>query len=404
MRRLMRRALASFADLLGGLALVAAVDVLLFHHGLYFPLLRPDSYSGRVEAAQRRFAAVSAAATQRQLIIMSNSSAGACVDEAQLEAVLTAGGLDLGVINLAEGGATARGWYKLLGTAELEARATALVVLGVHPAALDRTETKDADLEIVKTRLDLVDVATLPWSYGETERRLRVASVTVFRTPLFREDLVDFVAAPQTRLTALAAARGEEIARLATGWRRRNASVATLSTARLDAEGNLDRDALDPWILADAQLPGLLEGRLRLQRAGKAQPAMVIEPGQAAMLARAVEMLGLRGIPVVVAVTPRSPIRLAGRPLGALEALVVQLRRRGARVVLYHDQQLLDEVEQLEHFRDMLHVNAGGARIYTDGLAAFVLAAVARGELDLAEGGGEVGAGREAFPAASARF
>lgn len=381
----MMERLRPFADLLLGLALVATVDLFAFHLGFYFSWLRPDSYSGRIEETSRRFAELRAASPLRQVVVMSNSTGGSCVAEQLVENQLQEDGWPLAVANLSEGGSTARSWYHLLRHEKVDRATTAVVILGVHPHGLVQGEDKP-DLQIVKTRLALADAAILPWSYEVREKQLQVLSQVFFRTPLFREDLHDFLAAPAARLAAVAKARQEE-QRFRQGWRRAIAGRLNLTTVRLDEAGNLDLESLPPRLREDAGLVRQLGNVLRrkAELAGAPGTPMAIEPKQAHMLRATIEMLNERDIPVVVAVTPESPFPLTDNRIEVLEQLVSQLRAEGRQVLLYHDVPMLKALENPVYFRDLLHLNVEGAGIYSRGLATFLATAFAGSELKIEE-------------------
>lgn len=390
--------LRPFADALLGLALVLAVDLAAFHGGAYYPWLRPDSYSGRVEETSRRFAALRAASPQRQVVVMSNSTGGACVAEQRVENGLRAAGWPLGVANLSEGGSTARSWYHLLRHEEVGRATTAVVVLGIHPHGLTEDEDKP-DLQIVKTRLGLADAAVLPWSYEERERQLQVLTQVFFRTPFFRDDLRDFLADPPARLAAAAKARQEE-ERFHQGWRRAISSTVDLTTARLDAAGELDLAALAPRLRENPKLVRQLGNVLRRRAARGGVPAapMLLEPAQARLLRATVEMLAGRGVPVVIAITPQGPFPLPGHRIDPLERLIAAMRAEGLPVRLYHDVPLLERVESPLYFRDLLHVNLAGAEIYSRGLADYLAASFASSELEIEERRGVLGSQQDGAP------
>lgn len=390
--------LRPFADALLGLALVLAADLAAFHGGAYFPWLRPDSYSGRVEESSRRFAALRASRPLRHVVVMSNSTGGACVAEQLVENELQAAGWPLGVANLSEGGSTARSWYHLLRHEEVGRATTAAVVLGIHPHGLTEGEDKP-DLQIVKTRLGLADAALLPWSYEERDRQLQVLTQVFFRTPFFREDLRDFLADPPARLAAAAAAREAE-QRFSKGWRRAIASTADLTTARLTAHGELDLEALAPRLRENAKLVRQLGNvlRRRAARGGVPGAPMQLEPAQARMLRATVEMLAARGVPVVVAITPQSPFPLPGHRIDPLERLVAEMRAEGLPVRLWHDPAMLDQVESPVYFRDLLHVNLAGAEIYSRRLAGYLAASFVSSELEIEERRGVLGSQQDGAP------
>ncbi len=373
-----------FADLMVGLLLVLAFDVLAFHHGFYFGLLRPDSYSGRVEETWRRFAALRAKSPLRQVVVMSNSTGGSCVTEAELEQVLQEEGWPLAAANLSSGGTSARAWYYLLGNKQISRETTALVVLGVHPQGLAPTEST-TDLQIIKTRLVLANLVSLPASLSTTEQRLKAASAVLFRTPLFREDLLDLLEDPQARLDAVAKASKSE-GRFGRGWRRAVLSQDDLTSARLAANGTLDLASVPERVKSNRELIHSLELLLRRRaEPSQAKSSILIAPEQGAMLQRTIRMLGRRGIPVVVAVTPESPFPVPGHGAAELEELVGSLRAEGFKVEFFQNKEMLDRVEVPLYFRDPYHVNALGAEIYTRSLASFLSGLFAGSELEIEE-------------------
>lgn len=377
--------LRPFADLIWGLLLVLGMDLVAFHGRFYHRWLSPDSYSGRVERTARRFEFLSATSQRRQIVVLGDSTAAHCIGEQIVEAKLHEAGWPLGVANLSLGGSTARSIYHLLRHSDLDAGNTAVVVIGVHPMGMREVEDKP-DIKILKTRLDLVDLLTLPSSYEKLETRLQVATGIVFRALLFREDLLEFGRSPRQRLAAVEGSWREERELAKDGWRRVNQSRRNLLSARLGADGQLDLAALEPWIRKETELFGRLENLLRRKAdSSRSAPPMVIEEPQAELLKKAVRLLAGRGIPVVLAVTPEGPWPLRGRPRGPLETLVTELKAEGLAVQLFRPADTLDVVESPEHFKDLLHVNAAGARVYSGALGTFLNVAFESSELKIEE-------------------
>lgn len=374
-----------FADIVLALFLVLGIDLVAFHGRLYHRWLSPDSYSGRVERTARRFEFLSATSQLRQIVVLGDSTAAHCIGEQIVEAKLSEAGWPLGVANLSLGGSTARSIYHLLRHSDLDAGNTALVVIGVHPMGMREVEDKP-DIKILKTRLDVVDLLTLPSSYEKLETRFQVATGIVFRGLLFREDLLEFARSPRQRLAAVEGSRREERELSQAGWRRVNQSRRNLLSARLGADGRLDLATLEPWIRQEAELIGRLESLLRRKAdPSRSAPPMVIEEPQAELLKKAVRLLAGRGIPVVLAVTPEGPWPLPGHPAGPLETLVAELKAEGLAVKLFRPADTLDVVERPEHFKDLLHANAAGARVYSEALGTFLNAAFESSELKIEE-------------------
>lgn len=390
--------LRPFADILAGLLLVLLVDIVAFHFGLYHSWLNPDSYSGRVERTARRFELLRSSSPWRQVVVMGDSTAAHSIGEKIVESGLHAEGWPLAVANLAIDGSTARSVYHLLSHSDIAADNTALVVLGVHPMGLRNTENKP-DLKILKTRLGLMDLWTLPGSYDQLETRLQVASGILFRSLLFREDLLELLEAPERRRLLVEKARQEEEARALQNWRRGNWSQKSLQSARLRADGTLDAAALEPWIRDKKGLPGRLEALLkRKAAAASAAEPMVIEAAQLALLEKAIRLLARRGIPVILAVTPEGPWPLPGHPPGPLEALVEKLVKEGLVVQLFRPSEMLAQVETPAHFKDLIHVNTAGAAIYSRAFTSFLLTALERSELKIEERRRNLGGEQEHRP------
>jgi hypothetical protein len=382
--------LRPFADLLLALGLLLAFDLVAFHCGAYFPYLRPESHSGRVERGFARWAFRQSQTPLRQVVVMGDSTGAHSIEEVLLEQRLQAAGWPLAATNLAIGGSTARSWKHLLEDAGVERENTALVVLGVFPLGLQETQDKP-DMKILKTRLRLSDVAALPASFEKTEARLQATTEVFYRTGLFRDDLLELLRAPRARLAEVETARAADQAQRGQGWRRYNKSRLSFASARLGADGKLDRAVLDEWIRRDPALMKRLEELLQRRASGfKAAQPIKIEPGQARMLAEAIRWIASQDIPVVVALTPEGPLPPLRDPGNPFEPLVDGLRAEGIKVRLFRDVALLASLEKPEYFEDLLHANQASAEIYTRGLADW-LAEKLGSELEIEERRGVVG-------------
>ena len=360
-----------FSDLLLAVALVVLADVALFHGGLYFQVLQPSSYSGRIESMSRRFhATLEAFPENPRIVIMGDSRAGSCVNEKLLSQSLAAHGLDFFGINMSQGGSTSRSWYHLIANEQIHSGNTRAVVLGVHSIALLKFDIQKPDIDIVKTRVSLDDLVTLAHGFEGLETRLEVISGVIYRLPWFRDDVLELLKNPGKRLRVVREHMEGE-ARFRRGWRRQVWSERTLLTARLGPDGKLVTEGLAPFIAKDPVLQRDLAHQLR-RRGAERRRALQLDPLKKDQLCRLVRLLDAQGILTVFAVTPENAFPLAGYDVEDLRQTFDQLKAEGLDVVFFHDTEMLAEVENPRYFRDQLHVNAAGSVLYTEALADFL--------------------------------
>ncbi len=362
-------------DFLLASLVVAVADLCLFHLGAYYPLLQPSSHSGDVMRQQRRFArSVEDYPGRDRIVVMGNSTAAACIQESQLESELAEAGRRAHVINMAIGSSTPRSWLLLLDNGRLTADNTAVVVLGLGPSSIQASGAQGPrDLKISKTHLRIRDALTIARTCSDLEMQLMAFSSAFFRTTLFREDLRQYQHDPWERHRQLQAAQSEESG----GARRENRSRRDISSARLGDDGKIVFDELPRFLKKKDQLRANIERSLQLRRqfladGGLAVPAAKSDPRRLATISRLVERLNAEDIQVVFSVVPRSAYPLGTLDASGIEDLYQALRRRGAKVALWHDDAMIRELESPRLYRDRLHVNADGAKIYTRGLARFL--------------------------------
>ncbi len=175
---------------------------------------------------------------------------------------------------------------------------------------LEEDENKP-DLEVVKTRLGLADAATLPWTFSEVDRkRLQVLTQVFFRTPLFRDELRDFLADPPARLAAVAKARQEESERLARGVPAGDLDPGRSHLGPAERRRRArSRGALEPRIRANAEAGAPARQRAPAARHARRGGVGADEDRARArrdMLRAAVQPAQPRGVAVVVAITPEA--------------------------------------------------------------------------------------------------
>lgn len=366
-------------DIIIVVVIVMGVDAALFHFRAYAPWLKLDSYSGHVEQTSRRLEAFRRSAPERKVILMGNSSVGAGLLEEEIETGLTVTGHDLGVFNMAQGGSTPRAWYFLFKHEEFRDDECPVVVLGLMLSSLAKEDTEGPDLSIIKSRTTVDDVPVLPRMFDATEDRLRAGFLGLYKTPLFQEDLVDFIAAPADRRTAIENNRVSE-EKFDQGYRRSNGSSRDLTSVRLGPDDRLIEDELAPFIKKNPELKGQLTRALVRQRdaAGSEKTGYPLNPIRIDFLARVVDLLNARGSTVVLAVMPASPFPILHRR-GHAEVVEVfnELRESGADVELFLDEPFLESLQQPEFFRDTLHLNREGALSFSAGLTDHLIRTLA---------------------------
>lgn len=361
-------------DFLAAALAIAILDGALFHGGIYARIVKPASYSGRVEREARRLrTTLEVRPESRLVVVMGDSSTGSAVSEIVLDATLAAAKVDLVAMNVATGGAAPSTWPPILGSLPLSSSNTALVVLGIFPPALLRSTSVAPEQDLVKTRAGVLDALALARDHPELETRLSLACGALFRTPWYREDLRDLLADPGARRRALAVqAAREERVRLS--WRKDNA--ARRSLASIDVSGGVASFAhADPAILRDAELKLAVENRMALLRAARTRPPEPQpDPRAVAAVVRTVREVTRREIPLALAVTPSSPWPFPCRSHAAVDAVAAALAAAGLDAALFQDEELLSALEVPRYFADTQHLNREGAAIYSSTLGSFLAA------------------------------
>lgn len=359
------------SDLVVALAFVALLDVSIFHTGLYNRWIEPESYSGRTERTAVRLDRVQAKTTGPLILVIGDSTTGSAVLEVELQRTLREWGHEVTVINVALGGSTPRTWFHLLTHVEPWASAPTLLILGVFPDSVREfpNEVKP-DLEIIKTRLRLRDVAWLPATYSERDARARAAFGALFRMTLFRPDLQSFFRNPVERWRAIRQEEHWRTQRRA-GWTDENWSTDSLESARLGPEGTLDLGSV-PNAMRDR--PGALQDLQRLlRRRGKPPVRRVaaITPRNRQLLLDLLRHQQQRSVPVVMAITPWSAFPAEHHDISCFIELVEDARKQGIEISLFADS--ARQLEQPAYFRDLLHLNRRGATLFTEALADHLL-------------------------------
>ncbi|MEM7584604.1 MAG: hypothetical protein AAF560_14535 [Acidobacteriota bacterium] len=370
-------------DLLLALLVVAVVDLVLFHGGVYRPWIQPKSYSGLVERQGERFGDLLETFPDREsIVVLGNSQTREGVREGQLEAELAASGQRFVVGNLGIGGSSPRAWSYLLQSDWIPLDTTRVVVLGINIRVIRAAMgDEQRDIDICKTRLCALEATNLAGTYLGLEKQLSVAAGVLFRSLLFRDDVKQYLSAPGTRHEQVAASRARFERRRQKGFRPDDRSDDNLLTARLGEDNRLVVDELAPFIREKPSLRRRIEELmvrrqrilLAMEDGEKMTRRFVAEPGKIRLLRLLVEDLNAKGVKVVFVMVPESPYSV-NRPLykDHFRTLFRRLKRRGADFAVWRDADTLRMLQDPAYFQDTLHLNAAGAELYTQGLAQFL--------------------------------
>ena len=367
------RFLAKLPDYLIAAAIVVVMDIILFHHGSYFPWLRPDSYSGRVEGSSRRFdVMLDQHAASRAVVAMGDSTTGSAIQEAVVERAIGEPALPLFVINLAQGGSTPRSWVTLLDDPRIAGETVAEVIVGIFPGSMVRFDVPKPDLDIIKTRMRVRRAVSLASTYRETEMRLFALTTSLFRSPLFGDDLRDLFRDPRARVRSVRANQEDETS-FREGYLRENLADWDLSSFRLGDDGRLVVAEIDPIVRGNENLRKSVQAAL-VRVHGLSEPRRIpLDPIKLDLLADLVRLLDGRGVGTTLAVLPRSPYPTGSRDLVELESVYGDLHNAGLRVSYFCRDDLLDRLESPLYFKDLLHLNRLGADLYSSELGSWLM-------------------------------
>ena len=367
----------SFRDIRWALVLWLMLDAVLFHGGLYLHFVHPFSYSGQRERFAERFdLSRQEFRKHSHVVFLGNSMIGQGVQEDVILKQFEDAGLRRRPINLAQGGSSPRAWFHMMRHSDVEIRNTSMLVLGVKQGALREGKESAADLEILKSTLRFNHLRDLEASYQDPELARQVVVGGFFRSTLFRRDLRDLLLHPWQRFQLLRNdARFTKTS--AAHWTRRNTSDWDLTSVQVDADGQVQADALHPEL---ARRPGFVEPIverivvLREHQRVHAPPFHISEIHRD-YLNRIVRTMHHRGVPVTFAVLPRGPFPLVPekRDLQDLLDVITPLQGEGMAVHLFFEPSLLDQLEDPAYYKDLMHLNARGADLFSARLGTFLV-------------------------------
>ncbi len=370
-----RRVFACFLDLFLAIGILALLDVWLFHYGGYLPILKPGSFSGRLEATLHRLAFMSRrVGNKRFVLIAGNSTAEGAVNERLLEEQLLQRGTPFPVLNVSRGGNSVVAWsYLFKDVPEFSDRSRCLIYGLSMPYLVRHHSSRRLDVSVVKTRLRVRDAPSLARRQPNIEAKLAVLTGGLFRTIFFREDLADLIRHPRVRRRHLRVERRFD-ARLRRGLRRTNATSRRMPKAVLKG-GRLMPSVVPPWLPKISKGQRTILARMRREASGQLRENRNrprVSRMSVDLLEGMVEFLNARKIHVVFALLPSTPYPYGPRGTEAIETLVRQWRGRGLDLSLFNEPRLLRILEHPRFFRDFVHLNVYGEKRYTVRLARFL--------------------------------
>lgn len=366
----------AFRDIRWAVVLWLVLDAAFFHGGLYLHLVHPFSYSGQRERFAERFdLSRQEFRKHSHVVFLGNSMIGQGVQEDVILQQFDAAGLRRRPINLAQGGSSPRAWFHMLQHSDVQISNTSMVVVGVKQGALREGKESTADLEILKSTLCLNHLRGLEASYQDPELAKQVVLGGFLRGTLFRRDLRDFLLHPWQRIRLLRN-DAQFTKTSAAHWTRRNTSHWDLTSVQVDADGQVDVDRLHPELAQRPVFVKPIVERINILREHRRihAPPFHISSTHRDYLSRIVRILHLRGVPVTFAVLPTGPYPLVKgkRNLQDLMDVITPLRGDGMAVHLFYEPDLMDTLEDPAYYKDLMHLNARGADLFSARLGTFL--------------------------------
>ena len=242
-------------------------------------------------------------------------------------------------------GASVRAWYYLLREVDPQRNAFSAIVLPVEgyddeDGPWDRDDNVN-DVRIVESALRIGDVVEFTRSFRKWDARWQAFREAMLKGLVYRNDLRDFLAHTEARLTRVEAS---------------NAHAADWS---YDYAGrNQEFDSANQEIQAMIRRPpspqtGIYKryrtywlGKLMAPYAGNATRFLIVR-------------------------APRNPLPIARYPRYDAQSSIRSMASR--RNVVVADEHLFDDLEQPRYFFDPLHMNSVGRQAFSSRLAALVL-------------------------------
>lgn len=345
---------------LASAAVLAALDWGLFRSGLYAHLIKPGSTAGALVGAMKAIDAHHDPG-RRNVLVLGNSRVAEGFSGKLADAAVGHGNLHF--INGATPGTSLRVWYYMLREIDPAAdRFDAIAMMVSYDLEGTRQVLADnpLDTRYLVSLLRVTDALDYPATFLDDDQRDFARRGTLFPLSVLREDVLDFVSAPRTRL--------REVHHRDAAW------ASAVANYRGNARA-LPELAIDPvsgqpsdWGADAKKTKALLGGyfkQLAAPAPGSAQVANL--DYQDAWLQRILDRYTAAGVPVIVFAVPRGPYHAAmGRSL-RMSDTIAGLAREGRLAALPAAD--FTVLEQPRYFFDAQHMNRAGREEFSAMLA-----------------------------------
>jgi len=330
-------------------------DTAVFRSGLYVAVTNPESYAGRVHAhflwSQQRDAPAAP-----EILILGDSRVGEGFSAWGAQALLASESVRF--FNGAVPGATLRVMNYILRQLDPLARRYALIAL-----ALPDYDDEDTPEDLANRQLDLVflpdliglrDCFDVVNSFPRHANHTEALASCLLKGYAYRRDVQEFLGAPWTRL--------RDVGR----WRAHGYHWLGVYSGRNEQLGDVGYDEASQSLVYGPSVPEPRRNALQSELSGVSGRRVSNRDYRLRWLGEIVSRYAESPTRLVLFQVPRGPFPAVFKRAGSPEA-VRQLAASGRVQVL--DEHLFEDLERPELFFDILHLNAGGRRLFTERLA-----------------------------------
>ena len=339
------------------------IDAVLFHSGVYTPVIKPDSTGGSVVGAMMAIDYYHDAA-KKNVLVLGNSQIGEgfSAELADAQGV----GPDIHFINGAAPGTTPRVWDYMLREIDPERRRFSAIALMVD-YDLDFTWTDLAnyslDLSYTTPMLNLRDVRDFPKTFTDRALQGRARRQILLPIQALHDDIQDLIARPLRRIHDVNKVRPIWLGSLAI-YGGRGGELPPLA---------IDTQAAMPTSWGEfetAWKPKLGPYFRDIRKAAPPATRAANENYERYWIARIAAHYRSVGVPVIVFNMARGPWKAQLLPSPAPNRVLAELRAAGDIVMLPGDAFI--GLEKPEYFVDTLHLNSAGREKFSKLFAAQV--------------------------------
>lgn len=338
-------------------AFFAAFEGLLFHTGLYSPIVEPDSSTGYMELQLRN--EIRRPKPNRNQVLAVGHSRMALLPRVVNEDK-PGTGYTFATIGL--GGTTPRIWYYALRAVDPNASNYAAIVIPYddrnEPDTYDYQTERETDLHYLIARLGLRDVLEFPWTYRDKKLQWLIVRGMLLKGTIYKRDFLEFLDHPIERIK-----KARYYASDSAGWYYGYGGEAkTLAGLQID------------WQHKTTQFPPSFSESERKQIEGLLFPTLPPDEGrQTAYLrywyGRIVDRYRGSDTKLIFLRVPRAPTSPPDVP-PKLNSAIRQIASQPNVIVL--DEGLFNQLEHPDLFWDAQHLNRPGMEQFSRILATEV--------------------------------